>query len=95
MSEGEHVRECQSQIVKESMSQSMSESMSEIVLATVPECHFGSGSRSILNRCQTGGPGFQYSRTVNPGMARWKSPNLSELAGLYAGRPVGPSIDSH
>jgi len=31
----------------------------EVVLATVPDRHFGSGSGSKPNRCQIGGPGRQ------------------------------------
>ena len=68
-------------------------SYSSIVLATVPDRHFGSGSGSELNRCQIGGPGCQYTRTVNSGLVRCNSPNPSELGRLSAGRPAGPSVD--
>jgi len=64
-----------------------------VVLATVPDRHFGSGSGSELNRCQIGGPGCQHTRTVNPGTVRCKSPNPSGLGGLSAGHPAGPSVD--
>jgi hypothetical protein len=53
-----------------------------VVLATVPDRHFGSGSGSKLNRCQIGGPGCQHTRTVNSGTVRCKSPNPSGLGGL-------------
>ena len=36
-----------------------------IVLAAVPDRHFGSGSGSKPNPCQIGGPGCQQTRTVN------------------------------
>jgi len=66
-----------------------------IVLATIPDRHFGSGSGSKLNGCQIGGLGFQLTRTAHSGMVPWKTPNPSELGGLSAGRPAGPSIDSY
>ena len=37
--------------------QHMRSSSCWVVFATVPECHFGSGSGSRLNHCQIGGPG--------------------------------------
>jgi len=64
-----------------------------IVLATVPDHHFGSGSGSKPNRCQIGGPGCQHTRTVNSGTVRCKSPKPSGLGRLSAGRPAGPSVD--
>jgi len=64
-----------------------------IVLATVLDRQFRSGTRSEPNRCQIGGPGCQYTRTINSGPVRCKSPNPSELGGLSAGRPAGPSVD--
>ena len=68
---------------------------SGLVLATVSDRHFGYGSESKANRCQLGGPGRQYTRTAQSGTVPWITPNPSELSGLSAGRPVGPSIDSH
>jgi len=68
-------------------------SHSHLVLAMVPDRHFGSGSGSELNCRQIGCPGCQYTLTVNSGPVRCKSPNPSELGGLSAGRPVGPSVD--
>jgi len=44
---------------------------------------------------QIGGLGWQYTRTVTLGTVQKKSPNPSELGGLSAGRPAGPSIDSN
>jgi hypothetical protein len=64
-----------------------------IVLATVRYRHFGSRSGSELNHFQIGGPGCQYTRTVNSSTVQCKSPSQSELGGLSAGRPVGPSVD--
>jgi hypothetical protein len=64
-----------------------------LVLATVPDRHFGSGSGSEPNRCQIGGPGCQHTRTVDSGTVRCKSPNPSGLGGLSAGRTAGPSVD--
>jgi len=46
-------------------------SFSWLVLATVLEGHFGSGSGSNLNRCQSGGPGCQLTWTINLGTVRW------------------------
>jgi len=66
-----------------------------VVLATVPDRHFGSGFGSKPNRCQNGGPGCQHTRTVNSGTVRCKSPNQSGLGGLSAGRPAGPSVDGY
>jgi len=67
--------------------------VSRVVLATVPDSHFGSASRSKPNCCQIGGPGCLHTRTVNSGTVRCKSPNPSGLGGLSAGRPAGPSVD--
>jgi len=64
-----------------------------VVLATVPDRHFGDASGSKLNRCHIGGQGCHWTRTMNSGTDAWKSPNPSELAGLSVARPVGPSID--
>jgi hypothetical protein len=49
----------------------------------------GTGSTSQLYLSQIGGPGSQYTRTVNSSTFRWKSPNPSELGKLSA----GPSVD--
>jgi len=38
-----------------------------IVLATVPDRHFGYGSGSKPDRCQIGGTGCHQTRTVNSG----------------------------
>ena len=65
----------------------------EVVLATVPDRHFGSRSGSEPNHCQIGGPGCQHTRTVDSGTVRCKSPNPSGLGGLSAGRTAGPSVD--
>jgi hypothetical protein len=64
-----------------------------LVLVTVLDCLFGSGSGSELNRCQIGGRGCHYTRTVNWCTVRCKSPNQSGLGGLSAGCPAGPSVD--
>lgn len=66
-----------------------------IVIATVLDSHFGSGSGSRPNHCQIGGPGCRQSRTINLGTCRWKSPNQTESGGLLAGPPAGPSIASY
>ena len=66
-----------------------------VVWATVPDHHFGSGSRSKPKRWQIGGPGHQSTRTPHSGTVPWCTPNPSELGGLSAGCPAGPSIDSH
>jgi len=50
-----------------------------VVLATVLDRHFGSGSRSDPNRCQTDRAGCQYTWTINLGPVRCKSHNPSEL----------------
>ena len=42
-----------------------------LVLATVPDRHFGSESGSELNSCQMGGPGYPYTWTVNSGTVQW------------------------
>jgi hypothetical protein len=65
------------------------------LVATVPDRHFGSGSGSKPNHCQIGGPGRQLTRTAHSGMVPWLTPNPSELGGLSAGHPAGPSIDSY
>ena len=66
-----------------------------MVLATVLNRRFGSGSVSQLNCCQIGSPGCQYTRTINSGTVQCKSPNLSELGGLSSGHAAGPSVDSY
>jgi len=64
-----------------------------LVLAPVVDRHFGCGSGSEPNHCQIGAQGCHYTRTVNSATVRCKSPNPSELGGLSAGRPAGPSVD--
>jgi len=49
------------------------------------------GTDLVLN----GGLGRQYTRTVNSGTVRWTFHNPSELGGLSAGCPAGPSVDSY
>jgi len=66
-----------------------------VVLATILDRHFGSGSGSKPNRCQNGSPGRQKTRTAHLVTVPWKTPNPSELGGLSAGRPAGPSLDSY
>ena len=65
------------------------------MLTTVADRHFRSGSWPEENHCQIADLTCQYTRTVNSGTIQWKSPNTSELGGLPAGRPAGPSDDSH
>jgi len=64
-----------------------------VVFTTVPDRHFRFASGSKPNIGQIGGAGFQHSPTVNSGMFWWWTDNPSDLAGLYPGRPAGPSID--
>jgi len=64
-------------------------------IATVPDRRFGSGYRSEPTRFQIGCPGPQCTGTINSGTVRWTSHNLSELGGLSAGCPAGPSVDSY
>jgi len=66
-----------------------------IVLATGLDRHFRSGYRSEPNRSQIGGPGGQYTRTVNSGTVPSTSPYLFELGGYPAGCTVGPSVKSY
>ena len=66
-----------------------------IVLATVQQWRFGSEYGSEPTRSQIGGLGRHYTRTVNSGTVRWTSHNASELGGLSAGCPAGPSVDSY
>jgi hypothetical protein len=42
-----------------------------VVLATVPDRYFGSGSRSKPHSCQIGGPGRQYTRTAHADTVPW------------------------
>jgi hypothetical protein len=64
-------------------------------LATVPRHHFESVSGYKSNHFQIGGQGCQHTRSVNLGIIRCQTAHPSELGGLSAGRPVGPSIDSY
>jgi len=66
-----------------------------VVLATVPDRHFGSRSGSEPNRGQIDSPGRRYTRTVNLGTVRWYTPHPSELGGLAVGHLAGPSINSY
>ena len=66
-----------------------------LVVRMVPDRHFRSGSGPKPNRCQTGGPGCQYTRTVNSGTVQSKSLYPSEMRRLLAGCPAGPCIDSY
>jgi len=50
-----------------------------VVLATVPDSHFWCGSGCTLTFCQIGGPGPQFTQTVNSATVGWYTPNLSEL----------------
>jgi len=43
----------------------------KVVLAMVPDRHFGSGSGSQPNRCEIGGPGRPYTRTAHSGTVPW------------------------
>ena len=45
--------------------------MSQVVLATVPDRHFGSRTGSKPIRCQIGDPGRQSTRTANSGTVPW------------------------
>ena len=64
-----------------------------LVLATVADCHFGSGSGSKPNHCQNNGPDCQSTQTVDSGIVRWWVSNPAELGRLSAGRPANASID--
>ena len=66
-----------------------------LMLATVPDRNFGSGSGSKLHRRQIGSPGRQATQTVHLGTVWWYTPNQSELGGLTAGRSAGAAIDSN
>lgn len=48
-----------------------------VVLTTVLDCCFGSGSGSEPNCRRLCGPGGGFSRTINSDMVRWLSPNPS------------------
>jgi hypothetical protein len=63
------------------------------VIATVQDCHFGSGSGLEPNRHQIGSPGRQYTRTVNSGTVQTKSPHPSELGGSSVRPPAGPFVN--
>ena len=66
-----------------------------VVIATVPDHHFGCGSGSKPNRCQIGSPGRQSTGSVDSGTVRLLTPNLSELGRLSAGHPAGPPTDPY
>jgi len=57
--------------------------------------HFGSWYGSEQNRSQIGGPGRQYTRTVDSGTVRLTSPYLSELSVFSEGCIAGPSVNSY
>jgi len=65
------------------------------VLPTIHDLCFGSGSWLELHHCQIGGPGSQFTRTVNSDMFRWKMSNLSQFGKLSAGCLAGPLVDSY
>jgi len=64
-----------------------------LVLEMVRDCHFESGSSLDLHCHQIGSLGCQYTPTVISGTVGWKYLNPSELSGLSAGCPAGPSVD--
>jgi len=66
-----------------------------LVLATGLDRHFGSGYGSEPNRRQIGGPGRQYTRTVDSGTIPSTSPYPSELGGFPAGCTASPSVNSY
>lgn len=45
--------------------------MTRVVMATVPDCRFGFGSRSEPNHCQIGRPAHQFTQTINLGKIQW------------------------
>jgi len=66
-----------------------------IVLATVPDHSFASGSGLEPNYCQICSPGFKFTRTVNLSTVEWTAANVSGFDGLSPGCPVGPSVTSY
>jgi hypothetical protein len=66
-----------------------------LVSTTVPDCHFGSGSRLEPNCRQIGGPGPQFTETVNSGMVQSICPYPSELRRSSAGPPAGPFLNTY
>jgi len=52
-------------------------------------------SRFILNDCQFCRPGGRFTKTINSGIFRPKSPNTSQLGTLSVCHPAGPSVDSY
>jgi len=52
-----------------------------LVLATVPDRQFGSGSLSKPNRCQIDCPGRQYTWTAHSGTVPWETPTRLNWAG--------------
>ena len=55
----------------------------------------GSGYGSEPTCFQISAPGRQYTQTVNSDPVQWTSHNMSELGGLSAGCPAGPSVNSY
>jgi len=66
-----------------------------LVLATVLDHHFGSGSGSEPNQCQIGGLGCKYTRTIHSGTVQQNTPYPSALGRYSAGCPVGPSVNTY
>ena len=66
-----------------------------LVIAMVADHYFRSGFSSKPNRCQTGGPGYQYTLIINSGTVEWQFTNPSQLGRLLVAHPVGPSLDSY
>ena len=50
-----------------------------VALATVPDHHVGSGSRSNPNRCQIGCLGGRCTQFVHSGTVQWTTPNPSGM----------------
>lgn len=69
--------------------------LSYIVLATVVDGHFASGSGSEPNWSQIGGLGRKLIRTVNWGTIELASPYPSQLGGFSPGCPAGPSVNTY
>jgi len=66
-----------------------------LLLATVLDCHFGSGSRLELNHSQIGSLRSQYTETVDSGTVQSTSPYKSEFGGFSVGCSAGPSVNTY